>query len=244
MVTTMNDWNGREIRIAKSRLGKISVCNYRDNLIVPHNSVFPHPDIVKKLYKSNHSKDFDGSARSEVSKELGFYCDLQSLRSEDAITWSVFGTLHYFPKQTQIGFVNSLLELIGERLKVKDCEIQLWSRVAHPDTLVSGGPELDFQIVTDKMVIFGESKWTSKLSKDQGVGRNKDQLQLRREYMQKYGKAIFRKVQRLLVLVVGLVEQESLTCPFTTWKQVCDNAQHPMKEEVRKYYRWKEKHGR
>jgi hypothetical protein len=140
--------------------------------------------------------------------------------------------------------VNSLLELIDEKLEVNDCEIQLWTRIAHPETRVSGGPELDFQIVTDKLVIFGESKWTSKLPRDQGVRRNKDQLQLRREYLQKYGSRIFKKAERLLVLGVGLEAQNNQDCLCVDWKQICEKTEHPMKESVGKYYFWKLEHGR
>lgn len=244
MVATMKDWDSREIRIATSKGGKISVCDYEDNVIIPHHSIWPHPDIVKKLYKSEHSKDFDAPALSELSKKLGFYCDLQSLRSEDAITWSVFGTLHYFTKESQVQFVNSLLDTINEKLQVNDCSIQLWTRIAHPDTLVSGGPELDFQIVSDKVVLFGESKWTAKVAEEQGKEKDKNQLQLRGEYQQKYGNRIFHKADRLIVLAVGLSEQRSHNYPYITWEEICNKTQHPLKNEIKSYYLWKKEHGR
>lgn len=243
MTTTMLDWNKKEIRIAKSRGGKISVCNYEDNIIIPSRTVWPHPDITKKLYKSNHSKDFDRTSIEALSTRLGFYCDLQSLRSEDAITWSVFGSLNYFSKDLQVQFVNSLLTAIGEELNVKDCLIQLWTRIAHPDTPVSGGPELDFQIIGDNVVIFGECKWTAKVAENQGKQKNKNQLQLRKEYLEKYGKQIFPNVSRQLVLVVGLTKPQIPVCPTITWEKVCNNTQHPLKEEISRYYHWKKEFG-
>lgn len=117
MTTTMLDWNKKEIRIAKSRGGKISVCNYEDNIIIPSRTVWPHPDITKKLYKSNHSKDFDRTSIEALSTRLGFYCDLQSLRSEDTITWSVFGSLNYFSKDLQVPL---LLKKNGGRMNKKN----------------------------------------------------------------------------------------------------------------------------
>lgn len=245
MVANMNDWNGKEIKIAKSKGGKICVCNYEENLIIPNNSIWPHPDIVKKLYKSNHSKDFDERSLSELSGKLGFYCDLQSLRSEDAITWSVFGTLNCYPKSPQVQFVNLLLEKIGETLHVNDCSIQLWSRIAHPDTLVSGGPELDFLIVCDKLVLFGESKWMSKVAKHQGKKKDKDQLQLRTEFLQKYGKQIFSKSDKLLVLVVGdELKGQDDDYSYISWETLCKEIQHPLGDEIEQYYLWKMKFGR
>jgi len=243
MTITMFDWNKKEIRITKSRGGKISVCNYENNLIIPYRSIWPHPDILKKLYRSDHSKDFDQASLKALSTKLGFYCDLQSLRSEDAITWSMFGTLNYFSKSLQVQFVNSLLETIGEEPNAKDCLIQLWIRIAHPDTLVSGGPELDFQIIGDKVVIFGECKWTAKVAENQGKQKNKNQLQLRKEYLEKYGKQIFPNVSRQLVLVVGLTKPQILVCPTITWEKVCNNTQHPLKEEISRYYHWKKEFG-
>jgi hypothetical protein len=59
--------------------------------------------------------------------------------------------------------------------------------LAHPDTLVSGGPEIDFGIHTDDVFLLGEAKWRSPLGEAQGVHRDKDQLTLRREFCQKYG---------------------------------------------------------
>lgn len=245
MVTTMKDWNGEEIEIAKSKGGKICVCNYEDNLIIPNNSICPHPDIVKKLYKSKHSEDFDERAFSELSKKLGFYCDLQSLRSEDAITWSAFGTLSYFPKSSQVQFINSLLEKIDETSQVNDCSIRLWTKIAHPDTLVSGGPELDFLIVGDKLVLFGESKWMSKVAKGQGKKKDKDQVQLRTEFLQKYGKQIFPKADRLLVLIVSVEpEEQNDYCSYINWETVCKEIQHPLGNEIGRYYSWKMEFGR
>jgi len=239
----MRSWNGAEIQIAKSRGGKISVCNYEDNLIVPLSSVWPHNDIVKKLYKSNHDKDFDQPSLEALRSKLGFYCDLQSLRSEDAITWSIFGTLNYFSKERQVSFVNSLLRAIGKEPKVTDCSIQLWTRIAHPDTLVPGGPEIDFQIIGDKAVILGECKWTSKVGENQGKEKNKDQLQLRQEYIEKCGKRIFPNIDLQIVLAVTLTKQQKTVCPSITWEEICANTEHPLKSEVSGYYFWKKEFG-
>jgi hypothetical protein len=243
MVSSIRNWKDKEIRVVKSKGGKISVCDYRDNLIIPVDSTWPHPDIVKKLYQSNHVYDFDEPERHELTRELGFYCDLQSLRSEDAITWSVFGTLHYFSKKYQIYFVNSLLDIVGVKLTVNDCFIELWTRIAHPDTLVSGGPELDIQIVCANLVIFGEAKWLSKVAEGQGKKKDKDQLQLRREFMSMYGSGIFPKASKRLVLCIELLETDHKDRYNITWAEICNKTRHPLKNEITDYYLWKEKNG-
>ncbi len=50
MTTTIISWMGTEIEIARSRGGKISVCDYENNLVIPPHCVWPHPEIVKKLW--------------------------------------------------------------------------------------------------------------------------------------------------------------------------------------------------
>jgi hypothetical protein len=235
MLETLEDWRNREIRIERSKGGKISVCNYEDNLIIPPNSVWPHPDIVKKLYESNLVKHFDTEARNELEKRLGYYCDLQSLRSEDAITWSVFGTLHYFDKQAQASFVNSLLKLVGEEKEINECFIELWTRIPHPETRVSGGPELDFQFICDKIIIFGECKWTSRIAEGQGKNRDKNQIELRKMFIDSYGAKILGKADIRLVLISEL-DRQAKDCSCLTWEEVCNRTEHPLKDEIKDYY--------
>jgi len=242
VVFRMRNWKDKEIGVAKSKGGKISVCDYRDNLIIPVDSTWPHPDIVKKLCQSNHINDFDELERHELTRELGFYCGLQSLRSEDAITWSVFGTLHYFSKRYQIDFVNSLLDIVGVKSPVNDCLIELWTRIAHPDTLVSGGPELDLQIFCDNLVIFGEAKWLSKVAEGQGKKKDKSQLELRTEFLSKYGNQIFPRASRQIVLTIGLSEIVNKNECSVTWEELC-KIQHPLKNELVNYYLWKKNNG-
>ena len=243
-MSTITDWNERQISIARSRNGKVSVCDFEDNLIIPSRSVWPHNDLLKKLYKSNHEKDFNKPSLDRLTAKLGFYCDLQSLRSEDAITWSIFGTLNYFSKQQQRDFVNSLLEAIGEKPDINDCSIQLWARIAHPDTLVSGGPEIDFQIISDKVIILGECKWASKIAENQGKEKNKNQLQLRREYLDTCGKQIFPNISRLLVVAVMDEKLSNINCPTITWEEICSKTVHPLKAEISRYYSWKKTCGK
>ena len=62
-------------------------------------------------------------------------------------------------------------------------EVFLWRRIPHPETLVSGGPEIDIGIITDNSIILCEAKWQSKVSTAQGIKKDKDQIQLRGEFL-------------------------------------------------------------
>jgi hypothetical protein len=69
-----------------------------------------------------------------VTKTLGFYSDLQSLESEDAITWSVFGPVAYAPPHLRSSFAAGLLKLIGVPSgPVSMANVWLWRRLPHPE---------------------------------------------------------------------------------------------------------------
>jgi len=245
-IEIIENWNGKPIKVERSKGKKLAVIDYMDNLIISSNSIWPHFDILKKIYKSNHEKDFDNS---KIRQKLGFYCDLQSLTSEDAITWSVFGTLNYFSKEEKIKFVQSLFKHLNLKPKVNDCLIGLWTKIMHPDTQKLGGPELDFLIISDSIVLLGESKWGSKISENQGENKNKDQIQLRLDFKKKYAKKIFKGKDCYVLLIVKdqsdakkfreIYKIYKKECRISSWKKICNDLEHPLKDELIKYYEWK-----
>jgi len=191
-INEMLDWNGKPIPLARSKGGVKAVAHPFDNLIRTGIAAWPPPEIIQKLYKSRQSRAFEGKDFETATSGLGYYCDLQSLHSEDAITWSVFGTIARAPKDFLESWVRDLFRLID--LPVSDstnAEIFLWRRIPHPDTLVSGGPEIDVGIMTLNTVILVEAKWLSGVGAAQGKARDKDQIQLRGEFLAKYGAVIF-----------------------------------------------------
>jgi hypothetical protein len=68
------------------------------------------PELLQKFYASTRfigrTPDDDRLAR----ERLGYYCDLQSLNSEDAVTWSFFGTLAYMPAEDRQRVCSGLFE--------------------------------------------------------------------------------------------------------------------------------------
>ena len=120
----------------------------------------------------------------------------------------------------------------------------LWRRLPHPDTLVTGGPEIDFGIRTDDVFLLGEAKWRSSVGAAQGVNRDKEQLTLRREFCQKYGQRLLAGVKHFVVLgiswkgeMVPVADAQEdgvgLHVRDTTWEAVAQFASHPCAEEVR-----------
>lgn len=246
----MKDWNGRKINFAKSKGGVIVVTHPFDNLISTNCIPWPPPEIVQKLYKSRQIRAFQGSQSSICTSGLTYYCDLQSLHSEDAITWSVFGTVAYSGLSKRENWVSQFFKLLDISDAVStNAVIFLWRRIPHPDTLVSGGPELDFGIITDNTLILGEVKWQSGVGSAQGKRKNKDQIQLRGEFLKKYGKTIFPSLKVQIVVGVGLSQNAfNNTVPSgvsflsTTWEDICSIQAHPHFDEIQRYYEWKLNH--
>lgn len=248
----MEDWNGRAIFVARSRGGVFATVNPSDNLVRSGTSPWPPPEILQKLYKSIQGSAFDGQGAFE---HLQYYCDLQSLNSEDAITWSFFGPLAYSDNSTCHRYFADLCELIDiPAPKPGNVHVWLWRRLPHPDTLVSGGPEIDFGFQADDLFILGEAKWRSGVGKAQGVAHDKDQITLRREFCNKYSTRLFPDCQRFVVLGVSLTKDQPVVIPYdsdcgsaqfqgrnTTWADLCSLDSHPYAEEVARYYHWKAK---
>ena len=105
----MRDWNGREIESARSRGGVLAVVDFSDNLIRPDGVTWPPPPVVQKLYESRQVRAFDGADVEAATRVLGAYSDLQSMHSEDAVTWSYFGPLAYGMASARVGFLDCSL---------------------------------------------------------------------------------------------------------------------------------------
>lgn len=251
MRTIMN-WRGDPIEVTSSKGGKLAVINPFDNLVTTGVSLWPAPEIVQKLSRSGHIQHFGGQNREEVISTLGYHSYLQSINSEDAINWSFFGTLAYADQSAKREFIEALFDLLKIRCKItnRDVSIWLWRRVPHPDTLGSKGPEIDFGIQTERAVVFGEAKWLSRIDQAQGKTRDKDQITLRREFFEKYGRTIFGAVSHYVVLTISpggcLLKEEDLDLGHAilhlrdiTWEVVSNLKGHPQSTEIQDYLKWK-----
>jgi len=134
-----------------------------------------------------------------------------------------------------------------------DANVWLWRRLPHPDTLVPGGPEIDFGIQTADVFLLGEAKWRSSVGASQGVERNKDQLTLRREFCSKYGRKLLPDVKQFVVLGIswkgGLLTNENAAADGValhsrdiTWDQIARLKSHPCSAELQSYISWKQSH--
>ena len=252
-MTIIPDWNGREIEVATSAGGVLATVNPWDNVVRTAVAPWPPPELLQKAYHSRQVRAYQDADAELATRTFGYYSDLQSLNSEDAIAWSVFGPLIYSGGLTSAPFVRSLLQAIDvEPGALRHVVIWLWRRLPHPDSLVSGGPEIDFGIQSEDLFLLGEAKWLSGLGTQQGVAGNKDQIVLRREFNEKYGRRLLPDCRRFVVLGVSPggrlldptdseADGVSLHVRSVAWRTLCSMAEHPLSAELERYLDWKAK---
>jgi len=125
----------------------------------------------------------------------------------------------------------------------------------HPDKPAAEGPEIDFGMHTEHVVLLGEAKWLSRVGKGQGRAGDKNQLGLRREFFEKYGSRLFPTASHHVLLTVSphgeLLTKTDVDYGTATlhlrdlkWNDVCSLDGHPLADELRLYLDWKWKHSR
>lgn len=247
----IQNWREQQIKIAESRGGKLAVLNITDGLLRDDSHPWPTMELLQKLTRSGHEKDFDGEDRQAIRREYGYYSDLQSLRSEDAVTWSVFGTMIYTSLEVRSTYVRDLLGVLAVPSNDESFEIRLWRRVPHPQTgRKPTGPEIDFIIQSQHLLLFGEAKWGSNIGKKQGKKRDQDQLTLRRQFFE-LQRGLFGQQSSFVLLTVGRdgdlqkksdirSKSDTLYLRDTKWSVISEIESHPHFEELKKYLIWKE----
>jgi hypothetical protein len=227
-----------------------------DGLIRPVGGAWPPPALVMEIGAGEPNRyPFTEELRSLVCAPLGHYCALQSINSEDALTWNLLGTLMHGSDQQRTEFLNWLCErpdLPHEWAQNTRCAIDLWRRIPHPYYPSTDGPELDAVLDGDECVVFVEAKWLS----PEGTGRGADdtrvgQMHLRQRFFQRWGSEIYGgnrgMLVRGIVLAGRLVEdagpaKDGVAVRSITWSELAEYDHHPNGREFRDYYIWKLKH--
>ena len=240
---TLPNWNGDDVILANSKGGVLAFTEPLEGLLRGNVEVWPPPEILQKLYKSNHEKDYEGEDLVAVVESMGYYCDLQSINSEDAITWSVFGPLIYADEATRVKFCTHLFHLIEPALcPPRVVTVSLWRRTPHPIELTMGGPEIDVLLQTPTVVILGEAKWNSP--------PNEKQIEFRKKVFRRIGQRTYAAKTTFVVLGIYLDRplfqcQESnvggvkILMRNVSWKDICSISPHPAGDELLRYFRWK-----
>lgn len=225
------------------------LADYEDAIVKLDVSDWPPPALVAKLVADDRQSDrWPPEVQAVATERLGFYCPLQSVNSEDAMTWSVFGPVMYGTASDRVSLLNWICDRSGLPSENSICAVDLWRTIAHPQKpAASNGPELDAVLVGDRAVAFVEAKWGSPEGTGQGPSGTATQMQLRREYLDRFGAQVFGERHFIVLGVVleGAVEKvtppdsERVVTRSLTWADLCDWNGHPMSDQLRAYYEWK-----
>jgi len=249
---TDNHWKGHPVDLARSVRGVRAFRDAWQGVVHGDVTPWPPPELVQKIYQSRQARAYVDEQHALATAAHGYYSDLQSVHSEDAVTWSLFGPLSYAAPEIRARFASELLGAIGiEEAIGTNAHIWLWRRIPHPDTLVSGGPEIDFGIHTGRTLVLGEAKWRSGIGKSQGVDGSKDQIDLRVQFCRERGATLYPGVERFVLLLVGQTSgahQErclSLTngriqVVEATWQELGALASNPWRDEFLSHLAWRE----
>jgi hypothetical protein len=248
---TVENWRGEQVLIARSPSGVVLLCDYAENLLRTHDVPWPPPALVSKLVADDRiALRWPTALRDAVGGRLGHYTPLQSINSEDAITWSFFGPLKYGDQATRAAFLRWLFGQLAMPAEDTVATIDLWRRIPHPQKPSAPGPELDVLIHGDRSVVFVEAKWGSPEGTGQGPTGTATQMQLRRDFLERYGCGIYGD-RRFLVLGLVIADPIEATAPPDTtrvatrtlrWEELATFCEHPVYEQLAPYVAWKRRH--
>jgi hypothetical protein len=257
----LRDWNGDRLEVRYSR-GTSSVpyvSDWRRNVLgLGAGQTLPlYLEQQVRRYVARRSWFTEADADA-LAADLGRISRFQSLRSEDGLTWSWFGSLTLAPEQARHAVVQWLYDRLGLPVRASSSvQVTQWSRVRHPNTGGANGPEID-AIIDDASgaLIHVEAKWMADLGTGQGAtpDTRDDQIVLRRDAMRMYP-ASLSDVRPWVVLGVS-PEAPDLTVydepdphlrrvlvTWLKWDDLAGCSVHPHADEFRRHLEWEQDHG-
>lgn len=255
-MAVIENWNGEPVAVRRSRGGVLTFERWEDNVL----GTPPWPDpllgqVRGYVARRGHFADADAEALAEHLD--GRISKFQSVNSEDAVTYSWFGTLAAAPADTRRAAVQWLYDRAGISAAANAPTIDQWARVFHPNAPGSTrGPELDARIDDPHAaLVYVEAKWNAGLGT--GKGRTTDvpddQVVLRRDSLR--GDPGLKRDERAFA-VLGISghkpdlakwhESESelreVSVAWLTWDELAQCPEHPLADEFGRYIAWKRLH--
>jgi hypothetical protein len=242
--------SGKTMHLAESKSGVRVTRSPIENVVLHDDRLLPPPELLQKFYKSVHFIGRTPEDEQLAREGLGYYCDIQSLNSEDAVTWSFFGTIAYMsmPDRNTIG--RALFKRLGLPDTGDKILVWLWRRLPHPEKTESiGGPEIDFGLMSAESLVLGEAKWNSPVGMGQGLNKDRSQLDLRLAYCEKLAPHALPSVRHRIILGVGRkadVLTETSQSNYAevrniSWKELVSLFPRRLASELELYLEWREK---
>jgi len=244
---------GRTVVLAESKSGVRVTRSPLENVVLHSPLISLPPELLQKTYASDRFEGRTPADDALAREGLGYYCDLQSLNSEDAVTWSFFGTLAYMPASDRNLVCQALFKNLGLPAPQSDVFVWLWRRIPHPEKPESsGGPEIDFGLMSSDSLILGESKWNSPLGTGQGINKDRSQLDLRLAFCEQLALRSLPSIRHRVVLGVGrtgdiLTTTSQSACAEirnASWQELVSLFPTQLASELDWYLAWRSNHAR
>ena len=171
MIKTKSSWAGQPISGTLSTGSQVfAALDWQDMVIQVGD-----PIRRKACDPSGQIRAFDIADQKALKARYGRYSNLQSINSEDTVTWSIFGCASPEP------WLGTLFETVfGVAERPTNWTLDFWQRTPHPDTGSSNhGPEHDIIFQSPDWRYAGEAKWTRDIDGAQGRSRTISQLEMR-----------------------------------------------------------------
>ncbi len=249
----VNSWqSGISLLLAESKGGVRVTRHPLENMIQHVNSSSPTPELLQKFHASCRFQGRSSEDDRHARDGLGYYCDLQSLNSEDAVTWSFFGTLAYMAPEARHKICAALFDRLDLPVPEGDVLVWLWRRIPHPEKPQSGGgPEIDFGLRSADSLVLGEAKWNSPVGTGQGIKKNQSQLDLRLAFCEQLAPKLLPSVRHRVVLGVGrgdilFTETQSnvATVRNLNWHEIATLYPVTLAAELERYLEWRVKYAK
>jgi hypothetical protein len=252
-------YDGRMIGIRYSRGKAVPyVDSWEDNVLRPPD-LNEWPESLQRQVQSYvaSSSWFAEADAAALASRLGRISKFQSLNSEDAVTWSWFGTLGLAEAESRRRAVQWLYDRLGLGLQASpEVRIDQWMRVFHPNAPESpNGPELDARIDDPEVALtYVEAKWHAELGTGKGSAedRRDDQVVLRRDSLRAdpnlagdnrefvvLGISNSKPDLRMYDEIPDEPPLRPVQISWLTWSELAECEAHPLAAEFRRYLEWK-----
>lgn len=254
-MATLKNWNGEDIAVRRSRRGVLTLERWQDNVLRMPDAEWPSELLEQVRAYRAQPEHFHSDDAEVLQADLGLISRFQSINSEDAVTWSWFGTLGTAPATARQESIGWLYDRIGLGVEAVEPQIDQWMRIYHPNAPGSSrGPELDARIVDTTAVVYVEAKWHATLGTGRGAdaGIPADQIELRRDsLLNDPGLANDGRAHAVLLITEtgrndtepsAATGPEKVPIASLTWAELAECPTHPLADEFKRYLAWKREH--
>jgi hypothetical protein len=250
------DWNGSPLLVRYSRgASRVPYVEDWQRNVLGVEDAADAPGFLTRQVRAYVARRawFSEQDALALSARLGRISKFQSLRSEDAVTWSWFGTLARAAADARRASIQWLYDFLDVNVDVSDdVAIRQWVRVPHPNVPGRVGPEVD-AIVDDRRgpLIYVEAKWRATLGTGRGVDEETpdDQIVLRCRAL---GAAARDESPPRVVLGISVngsevdvyqhvADETDVVVRWLTWTDLATCHEHPQAQAFSSYLAWKQR---